>query len=172
MIIETERLILREMVLDDAEDMLRLHSVPEVQKYTGEAIITSLDEIKEKIKKLRTRDYERHGFGRWATLLKDEMQFTGWAGLKYLPQFDEVDLGYRFLPEFWGKGIATEASRAILKYGFDQLKLKKIIAIAMKEHVASIRVMQKVGMEFYKYAPYDPGDEDAAWYWCNRKMLT
>jgi len=100
------------------------------------------------------------------------MQFVGWAGLAYLPEFDEIDLGYRFLPEYWGLGIATEASRAILNYGFDQLELKKIIAIAMKEHKASIRVMQKVGMEFDKFGPYEPGSEDAIWYWCDQKLIT
>jgi ribosomal-protein-alanine N-acetyltransferase len=100
------------------------------------------------------------------------MQFVGWAGLAYLPEFDEIDLGYRFLLEYWGAGIATEASRAILTYGFDTLKLKKIIAIVMKEHKASIRVMEKVGMEFDKFAPYEPGSQDAAWYCCSQKGIT
>jgi RimJ/RimL family protein N-acetyltransferase len=171
MIIETERLILRELVHTDAEDMLRLHSNQLVQKYTGEAVITTLEEIHSKIKE-KSDDYEKHGFGRWATILKDGMQFTGWAGLAYLPEFDEIDLGYRFLPEYWGLGIATEASRAILSYGFDTLKLKKIIAIAMKENKASIRVMEKAGMQFDKYAPYEPGGPDYVWYWCNQKIIT
>ncbi|WP_299438308.1 GNAT family N-acetyltransferase [uncultured Aquimarina sp.] len=170
MIIETERLILREMVMDDAQDMLRLHSNHQVQKYTGENIITSLEEINNKIKEFQSRDKNR-GFGRWVTILKKEKQFVGWAGLAYLPEFDEVDLGYRFLPEYWGLGIATEASHAILTYGFESLKLKKIIAIAMKENKSSIKVMEKVGMEFDKFAPYEPGSEDAAWYWCNKKLI-
>ena len=144
--------------------MLRLHSDPEVQKYTGDPIITSLEEIERKIKEVKIRDYENHGFGRWATFLKEGNVFVGWAGLLYLPEFDEVDLGYRFLKEYWGQGIATEASKAILDYGFNVLNLKRIIAIAMKEHKASIRVMEKVGMKFEKYAPYEPGSIDAAWY--------
>ena len=171
MIIETERLILREMVIEDAQDMLRLHSNHQVQKYTGENVITSLKEIHSKIKE-KCNDYEKYGFGRWATFLKNGMQFVGWAGLAYLPEFDEIDLGYRFLPEYWGLGIATEASRAILTYGFDSLKIKKIIAIALKENKASIRVMEKVGMEFDKFAPYEPGSEDAIWYWCDKKLIT
>ncbi len=171
MIIETERLILREIVLTDAEDMLRLHSNQQVQKYTGEDIITSLEEIHSKIKE-KSADYVNHGFGRWATILKDGMQFTGWAGLAYLPEFDEIDLGYRFLPEYWGVGIATEASHAILTYGFDNLHLKKIIAIAMKENKASIRVMEKVGMQFDKFAPYEPGGPDFVWYWCDKQLIT
>ncbi len=156
--------MLREIVLDDAPDMLRLHSNPEVQKYTGDPVITSLDEILRKIKEVRIRDYETQGYGRWATFLKDGNVFVGWAGLVYLPEFDEVDLGYRFLQEYWGLGIATEASQAILDFGFNTLKLKRIVAIAIKEHKASMRVMEKVGMQFEKYAPYEPGSIDAAWY--------
>ena len=171
MIIETERLILREMVIDDAQDMLRLHSNHQVQKYTGEVVITSLEEIRNKIKEFQSRD-ENRGFGRWVTILKKGKQFVGWAGLAYLPEFDEIDLGYRFLPEYWGLGIATEASRAILTYGFDSLKLTKIIAIVMKENKVSIKVMEKVGMEFDKFAPYELGSEDAVWYWCDKKHIT
>jgi len=99
------------------------------------------------------------------------MHFVGWAGLAYLPEFDEVDLGYRFLPNFWGKGYATEASHEILTYGFDELELKRIIAIAMKENKASLRVMEKVGMEFDKMAPYEAGGEDVIWYWCDKKLI-
>ena len=171
MIIETERLILRELVPSDAEDMLRLHSNHQVQKYTGEDLITTLEGVYSKINE-KINDYENYGFGRWATILKNGKKFAGWAGLAYLPEFNEIDLGYRFLPEYWGAGIATEASHAILIYGFDKLKLKRIIAIAMKENKASIRVMEKVGMQFDKYAPYKPGGEDYTWYWCDKQLIS
>ncbi|MEY8021640.1 GNAT family N-acetyltransferase [Muriicola sp. SD30] len=169
-IIESERLLLREITLDDTEEMLRLYSDPEVQKFTGEPVVTSMEEMKKAIE-LRIKNYKKYGYGRWATVLKSGKQFVGWAGLAYLPEFDEVDLGYRFLPEFWGSGLATEASRAILNYGFDVLKLDKIVAIAMKENKASIRVMEKVGMEFEKLAPYEPGSIDAVWYCCDKKLI-
>lgn len=169
-LIETERLLLRKITLDDKEKLFRLHSNPDVQKYTGEPVVESIGEI-EKVIETRINDYEKYGYGRWATFLKNEMQFVGWAGLAYLPEFDKIDLGYRFLPEFWGAGIATEASRAILTYGFDKFKLRKIIAIAMKENKASIKVMEKIGMKFDKFAPYKPGSEDAIWYWCDQKLI-
>ncbi|MDT0554575.1 GNAT family N-acetyltransferase [Patiriisocius hiemis] len=169
-LIETERLLLQKISLDDKEEMLRLHSNPEVQMYTGEPPVASIEEMEAAIH-ARIKDYKKYGYGRWATFIKNEMQFIGWAGLAYLPEFDEIDLGYRFLPEYWGMGFATEVSRAILKYGFDTLKLKRIIAIAMKENVASIRVMEKVGMEFDKFAPYEPGGEDVAWYWSNKELI-
>ena len=170
-LIETERLLLREITLDDKEEMFRLHSNPDVQKYTGEPPVETIEEMEQGIQ-TRINDYEKYGYGRWATFLKNGRQFIGWAGLAYLPEFNKIDLGYRFLPKYWGMGFATEASRAILTYGFDKLELKRIIVIAMKENIASIRVMEKVGMKFDKFAPYEPGGEDVAWYWCDKRLIT
>ena len=93
MILETERLILREMVPSDAEDMLRLHSHPEVQQYTGDPTIFTFEGIQDKIQE-KTDEYRKYGYGRWVTFLKEGMQFVGWAGLSYLPEFDEIDLGH------------------------------------------------------------------------------
>ena len=163
MITETKRLIIREMEPADASDMLRLHSHPRVQQYTGDPTIFTFEGIQKKIQE-KIEEYKKYGYGRWIIILKDKMQFVGWAGLSYLPEFDEIDIGYRFLPEFWGKGLATEASKAILTYGFDELRLERIIAMAMEENTASIRVMQKVGMQFEKRAPYEPGSRDVVWY--------
>ena len=170
-LIETKRLFLREITLDDKAELFKLHANSVVQKYTGEPVVESLEEMEQAIQE-RISNYQKYGYGRWATFLKEGSQFVGWAGLAYLPEFDEIDLGYRFLPEYWGLGIATEAAQAILAYGFDQLQLNRIIAIAMKENLASIRVMEKVGMEFEKFAPYEVGSEDAAWYCCDRKLLS
>ncbi|MEP2935786.1 MAG: GNAT family N-acetyltransferase [Gilvibacter sp.] len=170
-LIETERLVLREITLDDTKEMFGLHSNANVQKYTGEPPVESIEEMQQAIQ-TRISDYKKYRYGRWATFLKNEMEFIGWAGLAYLPEFDEIDLGYRFLPKFWGMGYATEVSHAILEYGFDTLQLDRIIAIAMKENIASIRVMEKVGMEFDKFAPYEPGGEDVVWYWCDKELIT
>ncbi len=169
-ILETERLILRELCHEDTEDMMRLHSHPVVQRYTGEGVITTPEGIINKIAE-KQADYRKYGYGRWATILKEGDGFVGWAGLAYLPEFDEIDVGYRFLPEFWGRGLATEATRGILSYAFNELKLKRIVAIAMKENKASIRVMEKAGMQFEKYAPYFPEGQDLAWYVMKNEIL-
>jgi len=170
-LIETERLILRKVIPDDAEDIFLLHSDPEVQKYTGEAAVRTIAEVKEGMKTHNFKDYETYGFGRLAAVLKQTDQFIGWAGLKYLPQFDQVDLGYRLKQEFWGKGYATEASLAIIEYGFNTLELERIIAISMPENIASIRVMEKIGMKYYKHAPYEEGEDDALWYEIKKTAL-
>jgi len=72
------------------------------------------------------------------------------AGLKYLPEWEEVDLGYRLLPEYWGIGLATEASRASLRYGFETLQLSRILGLVHPANVRSIRVLEKCGLTFEK----------------------
>ena len=91
--------------------------------------------------------FQQYKMGRFATTLKDGT-FLGWCGLRYFPETKEVDLGYRFHRRFWGQGFATEAATAALKYGFENLGLQRIIAKAMPENTASLKVMQKLGMTF------------------------
>ena len=81
----------------------------------------------------------------------------GFAGLKYLPELEEVDIGYRFASKFWGKGFATECGEALLKFGFEELNLKRIIAWVMPENTASINVLQKLGFQEEKRL-IDDGD--------------
>jgi RimJ/RimL family protein N-acetyltransferase len=161
--IETALLLLRAITPADRDELFELHTDPEVQKYTGESVVDSKEKIDKAIEK-RQRDYAKHGFGRMATIIKETGEFVGWAGLTYLPEFAAVDLGYRFKTKYWGRGYATEASQAILKQGFEMHKLDEIVAIALPENKASIRVMQKVGMNFDKLAPYDDEIEETVWY--------
>ena len=163
-VLETDRLIMRRMTLDDKEELFKMDSDPEVQKYTGDRIIKSVEEIETRLTGISFKDYELYGYGRLGVQIKGTDRLIGWAGLKYLPEFDQVDLGYRFMKEHWGKGYATEASLAVLEYGFNELNLDAIIAIAEPEHKASIKIMEKVGMKFQKHAPYIEGEEDAVWY--------
>jgi len=168
-ILETPRLLLREFEMSDAEDVLNLHSRPEVQKYTGQGVVTSLDEIKKDIENIWEMEYEKYGYARWATIYKEDNKLIGWAGLKYLPEPKEVDLGYRFLSEYWGRGIASEIAIPIVKYGFETLKLKRIIGSAMLENKASIRVLEKAGLTFDRCEPYGDEKVDSAWYSLDRK---
>ncbi|RIA08843.1 RimJ/RimL family protein N-acetyltransferase [Flavobacteriaceae bacterium MAR_2010_72] len=161
--IESDRLVLREITFADKEELFQLHSDPDVQMHTGEPVVKYMHDIEQSIES-RLHDYKKYGFGRLAAIEKDTNEFIGWAGLAYLPEFDKVDIGYRLKKKFWGKGFATEASKAIIGHGFNVLKLDEIIAIAMPENEASIRVMEKVGMTFYKQAPYDDIITNAIWY--------
>lgn len=122
----------------------------EVSRYTGDGGVVSRKEIERRITENVFGDYEKYGFGRFAVELKENAQFIGFSGLKYLDDMNEVDLGYRLMREHWGKGIATESCKACLDYGFNQLNLKKIIAMVLPDNAASIRVLEKLNFQFDK----------------------
>ncbi|UKJ06150.1 GNAT family N-acetyltransferase [Solitalea lacus] len=152
---ETNRLVLREFLPEDAEGMFQLNLAPEVMKFTGDAPFNSVDEARSFINDYT--HYQEYGFGRWAILSKDTNEFMGWCGLKYIPEYNDIDLGYRILSKFWGQGIATEASKGCLEYGFKKLMMDKIVGRAHAENLASIKVFAKTGMWFEKAMEYDIG---------------
>lgn len=143
---ETARLEHRAFHPDDATAFYALNGNPQVMRYTGEPLLGSLDEAREAI--TRHRDFETYGYGRWACVLKSSQAVIGFCGLKYLPELDEVDLGYRFLPQYWGQGLATEACQASIEFAFGVLKLEQVIGLVLPENAASIRVLEKVGMSY------------------------
>lgn len=95
-------------------------------------------------------DYQKYGYGRLAIEWKENHKFIGFAGLKYLEDLEEVDLGYRLFSEYWGKGIATEAGKACLEFGFLKLNLEKIIAMILPDNRKSERVLDKLKMTYLK----------------------
>ena len=163
-IIETERLILREFNINDYKDVYEFGSNVEVHRYTGDKIIESLNSAKELIKNVWHKDYNKYGYGRWAVIYKPENKIIGFAGLKYLPEFNESDIGFRFLPEYWGKGLASEVSNEIIKYGFEKLGLNKIIGIALAKNIGSCKVLEKIGLTLYKIDDYNGEGIEYNWY--------
>lgn len=164
--IETERLLLREIVETDLERMFLLDSNPEVMKYIGVKPLTKLEESAETIKKIR-KQYEENGIARWAVVEKETQLFIGWSGLKVLTEplngfVNVYELGYRFLPETWGKGYATEAAKAMLNYGFNQMNLEIIYACAHEENDGSNHVLRKIG--FQKTGEFLEPDGNCYWY--------
>lgn len=153
---ETERLILRAATADDAEAMYALNTNPEVMRYTGEPMPESVDAMRERL--ANYPDWERHGFGRWACVDKASNRVIGFAGLKRLEDIGEVDLGYRLIPEFWGRGLATEASLACVRFGFETIGLDYMIGLVIPGNTGSVRVLEKVGMTYEGMFEYD-GDE-------------
>jgi len=160
--LESERLLIRPFQLGDEVAMYELNSNPIVQKYTGDTIIHSVEEAKKLLINVVFEDYKKHGYGRLAVIYKPDNKLIGFTGIKYLPEAGgESDLGYRFLPEYWGKGIATESSKMSLKFGFEKLKLKKIIGFTEIENSASTNVLLKMGFKITKTDFY-PGEENEA----------
>lgn len=145
-IIETPRLLLRAFLPSDAIGMYTLNADPEVIQYTGDVPFSSIQDAQVFIDSYD--HYDQHGYGRWTCLLRDQT-YIGWCGLKY-HQSQPVDIGFRFLREYWGQGYATEAARASLEYGFTSLDLTEIMGRADQDNLASVRVLQKIGMTFWK----------------------
>ncbi|MDX1667693.1 MAG: GNAT family N-acetyltransferase, partial [Saprospiraceae bacterium] len=92
--------------------------------------------------------------GYWITELESDRTFIGWTALKPLDGSNHTELGYRLLEEYWGCGYATEASRRILEYAFHELQLEEVVAVAVEENRASIKVMEKLGFSFWRHGRF------------------
>jgi len=149
----TARLEHRALSVDDAEAFFALNSHPDVMRFTGEPPLQSLKDATAAL--AAYPDFETVGYGRWACVLKATNEIIGFCGLKYLDDLDAVDVGFRFMPEYWGKGYATEAGAASIAFGFDVLHLKQVIALVLPENGASIRVLEKIGMHRTGEFEYD-----------------
>lgn len=163
-ILESERLLLREFDISDAEKMFQLNSDPDVIRYTGDSPFESID--RAALFLANYSDYKRNGFGRLVCIEKSSNEFIGWCGLKKHAD-GKVDIGYRFFKKDWGKGFATESARASLAYGFNTLNLTEIIGRSDKVNIASIKVLEKLGMQFWKTEAVH-GIEDALIYRINK----
>jgi ribosomal-protein-alanine N-acetyltransferase len=148
--IETERLILRELLPIDAQGMFELDSDAEVHRFLGNQPVKTIEESGETISFIR-QQYIDFNIGRWAVIDKVTSDFMGWAGLKFMTDSRNghsnfYDVGYRLIKRYWGKGYATEAAIASIKYGFDVLELNAIYGMADVENVASQKALQKSGL--------------------------
>jgi RimJ/RimL family protein N-acetyltransferase len=155
--LETDRLILRPFTLDDAEAWLPLISLPEIIRYTGDAPATTVDQAREVLRTRPLRDYAVHGYGRMAVIEKASGRLVGFSGFKYVDELQDVDIGYRFLPDCWSKGYATESAQALMAHGPHEHGFKRIVGTVHPDNPASGRVLEKLGLRFERIL--DP-DED------------
>lgn len=146
-IFETDRLILRRFTEADAGLLLYLNSDPEVLTYLHEPLLEDEEHSLEILRTIILPQYEKN-LGRWAVHKKEDNAFIGWCGLKYRPEIEEIDLGYRFIKTAWGKGFATEAASHTLEHGFKVLQLPLITGRAHIGNAGSIKVLEKIGMKF------------------------
>ena len=153
-ILETPRLLLGEFTEADAPLIFMLNADPEVVKYIHEPVLEDEAAALDVIRNIILPQYLLK-LGRWAVFIKATHQFIGWCGLKYRPELDEIDLGYRLIKSAWGQGFATEAAKACLNYGLNTLQLNKIIGRAHVDNTASIQVLEKIGMQFLKSEEID-----------------
>lgn len=147
-ILETDRLLLKEYVEDDAEAFFKLNTDPQVIRFVPDKPLLNVEQARQILLDHPIADYRKYGFGRGACILKSTGEQIGFAGLKYLEELGEVDVAYRLLPSHWGSGLATEAALASVHFGFAQLGLKRIIGLVMPENIASLRVLEKTGLRY------------------------
>lgn len=136
----TRRLEHRAFEPADADAFFALNSNAEVMRWTGETPLASVEAARRAI--AAYPDFERCGYGRWACVF--EGRVIGFAGMKFLPEFGVTDLGYRLLPEYWGRGLATESARACVEFAFARLELDALWAFVLPENAASIRVLEEL----------------------------
>jgi ribosomal-protein-alanine N-acetyltransferase len=140
--VTTERLVLRPPTLDDVEAWDAIYRDAEEVWYGAPR--SSFDENRAKLDR-QVAHFEEHGFG--MCTVEHAGKAIGAAGLQHLEGGPEVEVGYRFLKQFWGNGYATESARASIAYGFDELELERIVAVALESNTASRRVLEKCGLD-------------------------
>jgi len=147
MILETERLYFRRLAVDDLDALFTLYHSPEVRKYYSEGIPT-YEETRQELEWIINECYVTYGFGMWATIHKETGKFIGRCGLcpMDIEEHEEIEVAYMLAQEYWGQGLATEAAQAILRYGFEQVGLSRLICVINPGNRASSRVAMKIGM--------------------------
>jgi RimJ/RimL family protein N-acetyltransferase len=154
--IETARLRLRVPSLSDLDDLYLIRSDPDVMRFITGAPSTREETLAGLDKHLKR--WEEHGFGQWVLNFKGEAALLGWCGLDFLDTTTEIEVGYGLAQEYWGLGIATEAAEASLRFGFEQLNLERIVAVAYPQNRGSWRVMEKLGMKYVREGFYYGAD--------------
>jgi RimJ/RimL family protein N-acetyltransferase len=151
-LLSTKRLGLRPFTKEDITLLYALHSNAEVMKYIPCGIRT-LEETKLDLQE-DILHQEKYGFGKWAVFLKDTNEFVGRAGWAVIPESNEVEVGFKFFPQFWSQGFATEILNALLEWAEINIANTQV-AFALIDNKASQHVIEKVGMTFLRYDEYD-----------------
>lgn len=165
--LETERLLLRPIEIADAPAMFAMDKNPKVHQYLWNQPVQHINEIHQVIGYIHEQ-YQRNKIGRFATILKETGEFIGWTGIKFVDDHTEngntnfFDYGYRLAEEYWGKGYASEATKAWLDYGFGALGVETFHAYTHFNNQASNHILNKTGFLFIEtYADAD----GAQWNW-------
>jgi ribosomal-protein-alanine N-acetyltransferase len=151
--ITTARLLLRPLAESDADPLYRVMADRDVMRYFPRPDPPSREQI-ERLITAQLKHWAEHRFGWWAVQLRASGTLIGWSGLQFLPETDETEVAYLLGKDYWGRGLATEAARAGLRFGFETLELERIVAIVHPENAASRRVIEKLGMQFVDRARY------------------
>ena len=150
---ETVRLVLRPFSALDAVSLHKILSVEGMLRYYPTSEPPDLERV-ERLVSRQIEHWAEHGYGWWAVEDKSTTELLGWSGLQYLPETNEIEIGYLLARPYWGRGLATEAAQVGINYGFDHLQIPTIIGIVHPENIASQRVLEKIGLIFQEQAEY------------------
>lgn len=147
--IETKRLVLQRLTVADARELFKTVGNPDVMKYWAGGPDRNIRATIQRISAIEEH-WQVHGFGDWGVIETNGGRLIGFSGLHYIADMTEVNIGYAFEPSKWGQGFGYETCRTILDHGFEQLRLKTIVAVIWQDNIASIRLAEKLGLHFWK----------------------
>ncbi len=147
-VLETARLILRQLSIDDAEFILRLLNEPSFLRYIGDKSVRNLDDARLYILNGPVASYGRNGFGLYLVELKENGIPIGISGLVKRDTLPDPDIGFAFVPEYWSKGYAVESAAAVMTYAKETLRLSRVLAITSPDNEMSARLLGKIGLGF------------------------
>lgn len=166
--INTERLLIRPLAINDTDFIVELLNDSSFIQNIGDRNVRTVEDAEKYILNGPVASYEKNGFGLCLVVLKETGESIGMCGLIKRDQLDDVDLGYAFLPRFWGKGYAVEAAKATLEFGWQTVGLKRIVAITDPANTPSNRVLEKLGFVFEKMVKIAADDIDLNLYAIHR----
>ena len=146
--IESERILLRPLTLEDGEFILELLNTDGFIKYIGDRNVRTVEQAKTYILNGPLKSYETNGFGLSLAELKTDRTPVGMCGLLKRDYLDHADIGFAFLPRYTGKGYAYEIVEEIVRFGLQELRMEKILAIVLPENSSSVRLLEKVGFSY------------------------
>lgn len=149
-ILETDRLLIRQLTVDDANFIIELLNDPSFIQNIGDRKVRTMEDAQAYILNGPVDSYAKNGFGLSLVILKVTGELIGMCGLIKRDALEDVDIGYAYLPRYWSKGYAIEAALAMKSYARDTIQLKRLVAIVDPANIGSIRVLEKLGMKFEK----------------------
>ena len=159
-VLDTERLLLRPITVDDAEFILALLNEPSFLRYIGDKQVRNVEDARQYILNGPIASYERHGLGLLLVELRDSHTRIGMCGLLKRDELPEPDIGFALMPDFWNKGFAFEAAQAVLQDARDRLILQRILAITSLDNDASIKLLERLGFKFDRVTRLAPDREE------------
>lgn len=151
--IQTANLALRPLQAADAEVLYRIYQVDGVLQYFPSTTPPPLEKV-ERFVAGQEKHWAQYGYGNWGILPQGADEIIGWAGLQFLPETNETEVGYLLNRPFWGRGYATQAAQAALDFGFEHFNFAQVIGLTHPENIASQRVLEKCGLRFIERKVY------------------